>query len=123
MSADLAEEIASPFTARAVKLMKEYGDKLQTVAQRASDLFSAVAPEGPPKGSLSRTGRQERDDLVQLMQKVEPAAAEFARLVSGQVESGNLGTLEIVELRLRLAEFEHNLAKAGSAVKQLRSLR
>lgn len=56
--------------------------------------------------------RDDREELVRLLRAIKEPAFMLARHVSQMVEHGRMDELTRIELRLRLAEFEHALESA-----------
>lgn len=113
MSKSTSSDLSKPFVAAVVPLLKEYLDKLRSIAEQAQQLRDLVATErlGAEKKRLVQL---KYDLLTQLAQRLRPPATHLAQQVSQRIEHGNLDEVDRVELRLRLAEFEHALLSVQS---------
>jgi hypothetical protein len=123
MSADLADEVDTLFTEKAVRLMKEYCDKLDLAVDQSRKLLAQGRPAAKAFVNLPPASIAHRDNLFDFVINLQAPAQELARLVSGQIEAGRLEALEKAELRLRLAEFEHKVRAALQTVNELHSLK
>jgi hypothetical protein len=108
MSNSLAKKrLAEAFVETAVALMKEYTEKLRQISASAHGLRGAW--ETHRRSDQGGDVRAAHDSLSSLYRKLSSPAGDLARAVSQMIEHGDLEDLSRLELRLRLAEFEHAL--------------
>jgi hypothetical protein len=122
VSTELVDEVDTSFTEKAVRLMGEFSGKFRSATEEARQLLSRGKPEAKTYAHLPQGDLVKRDELIDFMMYIHAPASDLARLVSGQIEAGRLDCLDKVELRLRLAEFEHQLASTQRTVNELHDL-
>jgi len=104
MSETATKAPSNSFAKQAVPLLKEYVQKLNDLAERAS----GSEYDGPGTAASLKYAR-----LMKLYQRLRPPAVQLIRRVSQMVEHGKLDDFARLELTLRLAEFEHALESAA----------
>ncbi|HWG45595.1 MAG TPA: hypothetical protein VN688_22720 [Gemmataceae bacterium] len=96
------------FVAAVIPLLKEYLEKLRSIAEEAQRIREVFAKERLDK-EKKRILTLKYDLLTQLFKRLSPPATQLAQEVSQRIEHGKLDELDRVELMLRLAEYEHAL--------------
>lgn len=108
MSEKTPAERSKHFAARTIALLKEYREKFESVSNQLFAIQEAGTDE-KLDSDKRHILRFKHSSLAQLNNSIRPAATQLAREVSQRIEHGDLDELDRVELRLRLAEFEHSL--------------
>ncbi len=98
------------FAEAALPLLQATGEKLQEVIRHAKDLARGTG------SAKDKSAPPDRDELLSRFRYLRPPAEELARQVSAVVEQGRLGGLRKVKLWFALADYEHLLAFATSAI-------
>lgn len=121
-----AEVLESPkeFAEGVIPLLKEYTQKLADITRAAREVWQEVVTSADGKihnpirsvrqADLRRLDRQEH--------RLRPAVLELARRVSQMLEHANLDSVHSVEMRLRLAELEHELEASRSMIQSANSV-
>jgi hypothetical protein len=120
MSPSSTINASKAFAGEAVRLLREFTDKLESItkqafqlADRADEMRRLTAKGDDPRRQRLQNQYQ---SMSQVFHSMNPAATQLARVVSQRIEHGGLDDLEQAELRLRLAEFEGALMAAQTAV-------
>lgn len=101
-----------------ILLLKEYTEKLHDIIQQAQRLRRQAQRlrELPPRSQSPAEKNRlavEFNVLQQLLNRLRPPMTRLAQHVSPMVEHGKMDEVARLELRLRLAEFEHILASTN----------
>jgi hypothetical protein len=102
-----------------IPMLKDYEEKLHALSKEAYRIGISYK-ESAPQFDIGRLlRRNEFDGLKQRYSRIRPAAIELARVVSPMVEHGKLDRITLLELRLRLTDFEHALLTTEEDLKRV----
>ena len=115
---DKAEVVADSQPDDAIRLLKEYRDKITKLVASARAARGDRSALAAMFGGFSKvSGPHDREEVWReartAFTKLRPPASDLARYTSGLVERSRLGHLTKLELRLLLAEFEAELENAA----------
>ena len=111
----------SEFAQSAIPLLKEFTDKFHGWSQEAMELLPKSLLEAAKPSALFELERTPRDLFMNRIKYMITPAEELGRQVSAVIEQGHLKGLPKVELWLRLAEFESELAGTKQIIQRLSS--
>ena len=96
------------FKSQASQLLSEYREKLTAICTEVKNLRKEMEEHKANQNTYS----QEINGQIQLLHKLRSPARALAQHISQKIEHGKLDELAKLELRLRLAEFEHAIITA-----------
>ena len=109
-------ERSKEFAKTVIPLMKEFGNKLNLLADHALELRQSFdAADTSDKRPLLFLQRKYAINW-QRFDALEPAVMNLARNVSQMIEHGDLDDLTRLELQLRLAEFEDSIRSTRDTI-------
>ena len=105
----------------AKELLKEYTEKLLDLRERARKLAQALEQARKPLAGLAvrKIDGTIEDGLFDLWKMLKPPAKRLAQYVSQTIEHGRIDPLTDIELRLRLAEYEHQFLTTDTLITKL----
>jgi hypothetical protein len=100
------EEASRDFAEAAIPLLKEYAQKLNSLRDKVQAIQDLYLRETKQRQQILKAEYRHWEGLFR---RLRPPATNLAQQVSQRIEHGRQADLNSVEMKLRLAEFEHAL--------------
>jgi hypothetical protein len=105
---------------RAIKLLKEYTEKLDSINKRVRHIWMLSDDKYGEDAEKARVLRARHQELLDYVTRLRPAATALIQRSSGLAQHARMDEMTRLELRLRLAEFEAALGSASTTAQQFR---